>query len=119
MRLAAASMVPLPALEGGERGVELHHDGAVERGRREEPQLGVGIGEPEQRLVRRKEGARMRLEGEHCRRAPEPVGARHRSADHRAMAAMHALEIADREHRAPKRAGMRRQVERVLDHDER
>ena len=91
-------------LERGERAVELHHDGAVERGGRKQPQLGVAIGEPEQRLVRRKECPRMRLEGEHRGRAAEPPRARHRGADHRAMAAMHALEIADRNHRTSQRA---------------
>ena len=105
--------------ERGERAIELHHDGAVECGGREEPELGVAIAEPKQRLVRREEGARMRIEGEHRRRAAEPARAGNRSGDHRAMAAMHALEIADRDHRASERAGMRRQLERVLDDDER
>ena len=48
---------------------------------------------------------------------PSAVRAGHRGADHRAMAAMHALEIAHRDHRAPERAGLRRQVERVVDDD--
>ena len=42
----------------------------------------------------------MRLEGQRRGRTAEAACARHRGADHRAMAAMHALEIADRDHRA-------------------
>ena len=87
--------------ERGERAIELHHDRAVERGGREEPELGVAIAEPEQRLVRREEGARMRIEGEDRGGAAEPARPGNRGGDHRAMAAMHALEIADRARTAP------------------
>jgi hypothetical protein len=58
----------------------------------------------------------MRLEGQRCRFAPEGFGARKRGRDHGAVAAMHAVEIAD---------GDDGIVERVVggrfapDHDER
>ena len=46
------------------------------------------------------ERARMRLEGEHRGRAVQRFGARLRDSDHRPMAAMNAIEIADGDDRA-------------------
>jgi hypothetical protein len=42
----------------------------------------------------------MRREGQSRGLAPERLGARASGADHRAVAAVHAVEIADRHHRA-------------------
>ena len=41
----------------------------------------------------------MRLQRQHRRRLAGGLGAPHRKLDHRAMAAMHAVEIADRQDR--------------------
>jgi hypothetical protein len=99
-----------------ERGVEAQHDRAAEPGRGQKPQLRALVGQPEQRLLGAKENAGMRLEGQRCRFPPEGFGARERRRDHGAVAAMHAVEIADGDDGA---------VERVVrgrfaaDHDER
>ncbi len=105
-------------IERGERGIEFHQDGAIEPGGRQQAQLRGRIGQAEQRLVRIEEGARMRLEGQRRRRPAKALRAGHRGADHRAMAAMHPLEIAHGDHRAHERAGMHRRTERVVDDDE-
>ena len=55
--------------EPGQRRVEGQHDRAVEPGRGQQPELGGLRGEVERRLVGLEEGARMRLEGQHRRRA--------------------------------------------------
>ena len=86
-----------------ERGVEGQDHGAVEAGGGEQAQLVALVGEPEQRHVRPKKCARMRLEGERRRRGAQVARARHRRRDDGAMAAMHAVEIADGEHRALER----------------
>ena len=49
---------------GGERGVEGHDDGAVEPGRRQQPQLVALARELEQRVLRPQEQPRMRREGQ-------------------------------------------------------
>ena len=49
----------------------VQHDGAGEPGGREQAQLGALVGEPEQRLLRPEEAARMRLEGQRRRRPAE------------------------------------------------
>ena len=85
---------------GRERGVEAHDDGAVEPGGGQEAQLVALGGELEQGVLRAEEGARMRGEGERRRLAPELVGARAGGPDHGAVAAVHAVEIADRNHGA-------------------
>ena len=85
--------------EPRQRRVEGEHDRAVEPGRGQQPELGGLRGEVERGLVRAEERARMRLEGEHRRRPVRRLGALHRRADHRAVAAMHAVEIADGDHR--------------------
>ena len=55
----------------------------------------------------------MRLEGQRRRRPAERPGARERGRDHGAVAAMHAVEIADGDDRARKRlAGRRRRAPR-------
>ena len=86
--------------EAGKRRVEGEHDRAVEAGRGEEPQLAGLVGQAEQRLVRIEEGARMRLEGQRRRRPAQRLGAANGGADHGAVAAVHAVEIADGDDRA-------------------
>ena len=81
--------------EAGQRGVEIEQDCAVEPGRGEQPELGDLGREVERRLVRAEEGPRMRLEGQHRRRPVRRLGAPHRHGDHRAVAAMDAVEVAD------------------------
>jgi hypothetical protein len=71
------------------------HDRAVEPGRGQKPQLRALVGEAEQRLVVAKKNAGMRLEGERRGSPPQRLGARQRGRDHGAVAAMHAVEIAD------------------------
>ena len=100
----------------GERLVEREHQRAVEPARREQPQLGRFVGEPEQRAVRAQEPPRMRLERQRDRRAAERFGATHRGGDHGAMTAVHAVEIADRDDAAFER-GQGRGI--VADHEER
>ena len=98
-----------------QRRVEPQHDRAGEPGRGQEPQLRALVGEAEQRLVGPEEAARMRLEGERRGRPAERLGARARGRDHGAVAAMHAVEIADGDDgaverviaRAPRRAPRR------------
>ena len=93
--------------ERRQRGVEGQHDRAVEPGRRQQPQLVALVGEPEQRLVGPEEAARMRLEGQRRRRPAQRRGALARGRDHRPVAAMHAVEIADGDHRAAQRVAGR------------
>jgi len=88
--------------------VEGKYDRAVEASRREQPQLGGLVGEAEQRLLRIKERAWMRLEGERGRWLAECAGPRLRGRDHCFMAAMHAVEIADGDGRTAKRGGRRK-----------
>ena len=76
----------------------------VESGRGQEAQLRALVGEAEQRLVRAEERARMRLEGQRRGRPAERLGARERGRDHGAVAAMHAVEIADGDDGAIERA---------------
>ena len=57
--------------ERRQRRVEAQHDRAVEPGRRQQPQLVALVGQPEQRLLRAEEAARMRLEGQRRRRPAE------------------------------------------------
>ena len=92
----------------GERGVEGQHDGAVEARAGEQPQLLALVAQPEQRIVGTEIAARMRLERERRGRHRQRARAGDGLADHRAMAAMHAVEIADRDHRALERARVRR-----------
>ena len=84
----------------GECGVEAHHHRAVEPRAGEQPQLRRLGRQPEQGLVRPEEHPRMRLEGERQRRRAESARPRSRRIDHRAMAAMHAIEVADRDEAA-------------------
>ena len=51
-------------------------------------------------VLRPQEKPRMRREGQRRRLAAERLGARARGADHGAVAAVHAVEIADRHHGA-------------------
>ena len=85
------------------RSVEGHDHRPVEAGGGQEPQLVGQAGELEQRLLRPEKPARMRREGQRRRRPPERAGARQRRPDHGAVAAVDAVEIADRHHGAGKR----------------
>ena len=91
-----------------QRRVEPQHDGARKPGRREQAQLGGLVGEAEQRLLRPQEAARMGLEGQRGGRPCERAGALARRRDHRPVAAMHAVEIADGDDRADELRGERR-----------
>ena len=89
--------------QAGERGIEGQHHRAVEPGRGEQPQLPAFIGEPEHRLLRAQDGGRMRLEGQGRSGAAGRPRARQRRGNDRPVAAMHAVEIADRQHGAAQR----------------
>ncbi len=92
---------------GGKLGVETHDEGAVEPGRGQQPQLVALAGELEQRLLRPEKLPRMRREGERGRRPLQAAARAQRGADHGAVAAMHAVEIADRHHGAGERPGLK------------
>ena len=85
------------------RRVERHHNGSVETGGGKQAQLVAFTGELKQGLLRPQEQPRVRREGQCRRLAAERTGALERGPDHRAMAAMHAVEIADRHHGAGQR----------------
>ena len=89
------------ALKRGESLVEGEHQCAVEAGRGEQAQLRARVGEAKHRIGRAQHIARVRLERHGDRRAAERRRARDRRIDHGAMAAMHAVEIADRRDRRP------------------
>ena len=78
-----------------QRGVESHDDGAVEAGAGEQAQLVALAGELEQLVLRAQELARVWREGKRRRLAVELSGARPCGVDHRAVAAVHAVEIAN------------------------
>ena len=82
-------------VEPGERRVESQHEHAVEAEFAQPVRLGVARGEPEDGGNAGEEIGRMRLEGEHGAGPPELLRQRPGAADHRAVAAMHAIEIAD------------------------
>ena len=87
----------------GERRVERHDDGAVEPGGGEQAQLVALARQLEQRVLRPQEQPRMRREGQSRGLAPERLRAFLRCSDDGAVAAVHAVEIADRHHRAMQR----------------
>ncbi len=98
-------------------GVEGHDDGAVEPARRQQAQLVALAGELEQRVLRPQEQPRMRREGQGRGLAAERPGSLKRGADHGAVAAVHAVEIADRHHGAVQRPDIdgRRAVARDME----
>jgi hypothetical protein len=101
--------------EVGQRRVEGEQDRAVEAGRREQPQLrGLGT-QQERRRIRLKECARMRLEGQDRGGPVRGMGALHGGRDHGAMAAVHAVKVADSNHRAAQPIQSR---PRIADDDE-
>ena len=71
-------------------------------------QFGGFGSEPEQRFIGIEEGTRMRLEGERSGRLAERARPRQRRRDHRFVAAMHPVEIADGDGRAAERLGGRK-----------
>ena len=70
---------------------------AVKPGGRQQTQLVMLAGELEQRLLGAEETPRMRVEGKRRRLAAERPGTRAGGVDHRAVAAMDAVEITDRD----------------------
>ena len=88
--------------------IEGHDHGAVQPGRRQQAQLVALARELEQRVLRPQEQPRVRREGQRRRLALERAGALERGADHRAVAAVHAVEIADRQHGALQRPDIER-----------
>src|ERR1700730_5931342 len=87
----------------GKCSVEAQHDRAVEPCSGEKPQFRPLLRKPEQCLVRAKNAPRLGLDGEHCRGYAEHLRTLERGGDHRAVAAMHAVEIADRDDSAAQR----------------
>ena len=79
---------------------------------REIAQLASEVGDPRRRVVALEELARHRLEADHGRRQPVLAGQRPQSRDQRLMAAMQAIEVADRHHAA---AMSRREVVQSAD----
>ena len=80
----------------GEGGIERQYDRAIEPGCGEQPQLRPLVREPEQRLLREKNAGW----GSNVSAAAgrwSVARTLDRSRDHRAMAAMHPVEIADRD----------------------
>ena len=90
---------------GGERGVEGKDDHPGNTGARQRNRLGLLRGEPKNRIRLEEKIGRMRLEGEHGARPPEPARDRLGAFEHRDMAAVDAIEIADRDDRALKARG--------------
>ena len=88
-------------------GIEGQHDRPVEPGRSQQPQFGGLVGQPKQRFAGIEESARMRLEGQHRGGLAEAFGAVARGCDHRPMAAVHPVEIADGEDGATQRVSGR------------
>src|ERR1700728_2207667 len=78
-----------------ERAGECEHNGAVEAGSSEEPQLRSLGREPEQPLLRMKENARMRLEGQDGGRLPQRRSLLACDSDDGPMAAVDPVKIAD------------------------
>src|SRR5688500_9203478 len=87
-------------------GIEGHHNRAVESGGRQQPQLVAVIAEPKQRHLGPEELAGVRREGQRRRGLPQACRAPAGQLDHGAVAAMHAVKIADRHDRA-REAGRR------------
>ncbi len=94
----------IPGRSGGERGIEFHYDGAMQSGRRQKTEFVALAGKLEQRILRPQEQSRMRRKGQSRGLAAELARAFKRSPDHGAVAAVHAVEIADRHHRASEHA---------------
>src|SRR5205085_9849813 len=90
--------------------VKREHQCAVESGRGEQAQLRALVGETEKRIRRTQKLARVRLERDRDRRNAERRGARDRCVDHRAMAAMYAIEVSDRRDRAAEARDVRRVI---------
>ena len=79
-----------------QRRVESQYDRTVEPGGGEQPQFSGLIGQPKQRFGGLEEGTRMRLQGQRRGRTRQRLGAIERRRDDGFMAAMDAIEIADR-----------------------
>ena len=89
--------------DNSERVVEAAQDQPVEAETLEHHLPGRRPGQAEHRLVGSEEGARMRLEGQGHGRARGLAGLLPHRADQRPVAAMHAIEIADRDQPAMQR----------------
>ncbi|MGY3105854.1 hypothetical protein ACVWW7_002481 [Bradyrhizobium sp. LM6.9] len=90
--------------------VEGHDNGAGKSGAGQKPQLGPLVREAELRGVGAEKPARMRLKGQCQRRAAMRPAHFQGCSDHGAMAEMNAVEIAHRDHGAPRNSGVRRGV---------
>jgi hypothetical protein len=100
--------------DAGQRRIEGQDDGEVEPEALEQPELVLEGRQAEMRLVRLKELARMRLEQDHAGRCAEPRGFFFGGAQQDLVAAVHAVEIADRQHGA---SGGRRHAVDSLEND--
>jgi len=80
-----------------ERGIEFHDYGAIEIGRRKQTKLVGLVSEPKECILGLKKGPRMRLERERRCRSSKHAGARGCGADDFAVAAVDAIEIAERD----------------------
>ena len=94
-------------VDGGDVAVEGQHEGMAQSDARQQLGLDRGRGQPEHRLLGPEDAARMRLEGQGRRIAAEPGGKRKRLPRQFGMAAMDAVEIADRDHGAAQGRGHR------------
>ena len=93
------------AASRGERRVEVEHQHRVGAGLGEQPLALVERGQPERRRVGPEIAHRVRIEGRDDRRPP--LGARcDRAADHRLVAEVEAVEIAERDDASPEASGM-------------
>ena len=86
--------------QAGERRVEGEHDREVEAEALEQRELALERREVEVRLLGVEELARVRLEEQHAGRRAELARGVPGGGQQRLMPAMHAVEVAEREHRA-------------------
>ena len=89
--------------ETGERGIEIKHQHGVRASRGEQRQALVEAGQPERCGVGLEMAHGMRIEGGDDHRASLMRAALHRAADHRLMAKVKAVKIAQRDDCAPAR----------------
>ena len=90
-------MTKSSALVDGEVGVEVEHQHRVGAGMGEQFLPLVEAGQAERREVGLEEAHRMRVEGRDDHRPPLVMAAGDRSADHRLVAQVEAVEIAERD----------------------
>ncbi|MNI42447.1 hypothetical protein D3C73_967430 [compost metagenome] len=91
----------------GKIAIERIFDHRMEPHRLQEPRLHRRRRDAENRLVRLEDGTRMRLEGQDQSRYTAFFRQLQRTFEHAAMTAMHAVEVADRDHSALQSLGQR------------